>query len=63
MDRLQHVVSAAVAAAADRRDDTAVTFHRVRGLADEAAGMAPRPARSLAPDRRRVPRLTEPWFC
>jgi len=35
----------------------------VRGLADEAAGMAPRPALTPAPDRRRAPRLTEPWFC
>jgi radical SAM superfamily enzyme YgiQ (UPF0313 family) len=49
MDVLQQAVAGAVAAAADRREDAAVTFHRVRGLADEAAGVAPR--------------LTEPWFC
>jgi radical SAM superfamily enzyme YgiQ (UPF0313 family) len=63
MDALQQVVAGAVAAAADRREDAAVTFHRVRGLADEAAGVAPRPALTPAPDRRRAPRLTEPWFC
>ena len=63
MDALQQAVSAAVAAAVDRREDAAVTFHRVRALADEAAGVAPRPAPTVAPDRRRAPRLTEPWFC
>jgi radical SAM superfamily enzyme YgiQ (UPF0313 family) len=63
MDALQAAVNAAVMAAADRRDDGAITFHRVRALADEAAGVAPRPAPTLAPDRRRAPRLTEPWFC
>jgi radical SAM superfamily enzyme YgiQ (UPF0313 family) len=63
MDALQQAVGAAVAAAADRREDAAVTFHRVRALADEAAGVAPRPASMPAPDRRRAPRLTEPWFC
>jgi hypothetical protein len=25
--------------------------------------VAPRPALTPAPDRRRAPRLTEPWFC
>jgi radical SAM superfamily enzyme YgiQ (UPF0313 family) len=63
MDALQQAVADAVAAGADRREDAAVTFHRVRGLADEAAGMAPRPALTPAPGRRRAPRLTEPWFC
>lgn len=63
MDALQQTVSAAVAAAADRREDAAVTFYRVRALADEAAGLPPRPAPALAADRRRAPRLTEPWFC
>src|SRR5437667_319538 len=56
-------VGAAVAAAADRREDAALTFDRVRALAAAAAG-APAPAPvGLAPDRRRPPRLSEPWFC
>jgi radical SAM superfamily enzyme YgiQ (UPF0313 family) len=63
MDRLQQAVSLEVAAAADRREDAAVTFFRVRALADEAAGLAPRPGRPAVPGRRHVPRLTEPWFC
>ena len=63
MDALQRTVAAAVAAAADRREDAGVTFERVRALAAEAAGArAPEPL-ALAPDRRRPPRLTEPWFC
>jgi radical SAM superfamily enzyme YgiQ (UPF0313 family) len=63
MDRLQRAVSAAVAAAADRREDAAITFHRIRALAEEAAGLVPRPTPAVTPDRRRAPRLTEPWFC
>jgi radical SAM superfamily enzyme YgiQ (UPF0313 family) len=63
MDALQQTVSAAVAEAADRREDAALTFHRVRALADGAAGVAPRAIPATAPDRRRAPRLTEPWFC
>jgi radical SAM superfamily enzyme YgiQ (UPF0313 family) len=63
VDRLQHIVSADVAAAADRREDAAITFHRVLGLADTAAGVTPRATPRVAPNRRRVPRLTEPWFC
>ena len=63
MDALQQTVSAAVAEAADRREDAAITFHRVRALADEAAGAAPRAIPGTAPDRRHAPRLTEPWFC
>jgi radical SAM superfamily enzyme YgiQ (UPF0313 family) len=63
MDALQQAISADVAAAADRRQDAALTFHRVRALADEAAGLPPRAMPALAPDRHRAPRLTEPWFC
>jgi radical SAM superfamily enzyme YgiQ (UPF0313 family) len=63
MDTLQAAVAAAVATAADRREDAAVTFDRVRGLAAKAAD-APTPGPiGLAPDRRRPPRLSEPWFC
>jgi len=63
MDALQTAASAVVAAAADRRDDAIDTFHRVRTLADEAAGGAPRPMLAPRPAGRRAPRLTEPWFC
>jgi radical SAM superfamily enzyme YgiQ (UPF0313 family) len=65
MDALQARVAGAITEAAPRAEDAALTFDRVRALAAEAAGattptaLAPR----LAPDRRRPPRLTEPWFC
>lgn len=64
MDDLQARVEALVAAAGERREDAAVTFTRVRALADEAAASPGRPA-PVPPDpaRRRPPRLTEPWFC
>jgi radical SAM superfamily enzyme YgiQ (UPF0313 family) len=64
MDRLHADVSAAVADAAERKEDAALTFARIADLADAMAGA---PARKIAttpePDRRRPPRLTEPWFC
>ena len=65
MDALQGAVAAAVARAAESGEDAAVTIERVRGLADEAAGLPSRSgvAARLAPDRPRPPRLTEPWFC
>ncbi len=63
MDRLSGVVTSAVAGAADRREDASATFGRVRALADEAAGAAPRTTETLDPNRIRPPRLTEPWFC
>ncbi len=63
MDRLAADVAALVAAAADRREDAALTFQRVAGLADEAAGLAPRAVAATPRERARAPRLTEPWFC
>jgi radical SAM superfamily enzyme YgiQ (UPF0313 family) len=63
MDALQAATSALVAAAADRRENAPETFHRVRRLADEAAGIAPRPLLAGGRARRPAPRLTEPWFC
>ncbi|MBI2159112.1 MAG: radical SAM protein [Candidatus Rokubacteria bacterium] len=63
MDRLADAVAAAVAGAADRREDASVTFGRVRALAEEAAGATPRATAALDPHRARPPRLTEPWFC
>jgi radical SAM superfamily enzyme YgiQ (UPF0313 family) len=65
MDPLHADVSAAVAEAAERKEDPALTFARVVDLADAAAGLAPerRAGAEREPDRRRPPRLTEPWFC
>jgi radical SAM superfamily enzyme YgiQ (UPF0313 family) len=63
MDRLQAAVSRTIAAATSRDEDAAATFDRVRALADEAAGVVSAPRRVLPADRRRAPRLTEPWFC
>jgi len=63
MEALHHEVSSAVAGAADRNQDAADTFYRVRGLADRASGVGPRPFAPPAPGRKRPPRLTEPWFC
>ena len=63
VDALQSAIAAAVATAADRREDAALTFDRVRVLAAATAGVpAPAPI-DLAPDRRRPPRISEPWFC
>src|SRR5436190_87909 len=61
VDRLADDVAALVAAAAERDEDAAVTFDRVRALAAAAAGAAPPAPVALAADRRRPPRLTEPW--
>ena len=63
MDRLAGAVAALVAEAADRREDPATTFDRIRRLADETAGAPPRAAVAPRPERERPPRLTEPWFC
>jgi radical SAM superfamily enzyme YgiQ (UPF0313 family) len=65
MDRLQQAAADLVAEAAERGEDAAMTFDRIRALADAAAGGAPRAplAPRLDPDRRRPPRLTEAWFC
>ena len=63
MDRLAADVAALVAQAAERNEDAAVTFDRVRALAASVAGGAPPRPLGLPADRRRPPRLTEPWFC
>jgi len=63
METLHAEVVALVAAAADRREDAALTFQRVRELAARTAGLTPRPISPLDSKRRRPPRLTEPWFC
>ena len=63
MEALHAEVSAVVASAADRREDAAVTFQRVRELADRTAGLPVRPISAPDAKRKRPPRLTEPWFC
>lgn len=63
VDALAERVGALVAESADAGEDAAVTFGRVRRLADEAAGAAPRELTAPGLDRKRPPRLTEPWFC
>jgi radical SAM superfamily enzyme YgiQ (UPF0313 family) len=65
MDALSDHVSRLVAGAAERREDSALTFGRVRAAADEVAGVpaAETAVAAAARDRARPPRLTEPWFC
>jgi hypothetical protein len=65
MDALQAEVARIVQEAAEAHADEAVTFDRVRALAAEKAGVPARgqDAPRRDPDRRRPPRLTEPWFC
>jgi radical SAM superfamily enzyme YgiQ (UPF0313 family) len=63
MEALHADVSSLVAGAADERQDAAVVFQRVVEAADRAAGVAARPLVPPAPNRKRPPRLTEPWFC
>jgi radical SAM superfamily enzyme YgiQ (UPF0313 family) len=64
MDGLQEEIAALVAEAADGTEDPAVTFARVRARADAAASAPARPPLAApARDRRRPPRLTEPWVC
>jgi radical SAM superfamily enzyme YgiQ (UPF0313 family) len=61
MDRLQKDVAALVEADARAGTDPALTFCRVKSLAN---GRDPAAARLLLPrDRLRAPRLSEPWFC
>ena len=63
VERLAEEVAGVVAGGAERNEDAALTFDRVRSLAAAAAGV-PAPAPVDLPARRpRPPRLTEPWFC
>lgn len=63
MDALHARVAAEVEAADARGAEPLDTIARVEALAREAAGLPVGHARILAPDQRRVPRLTETWFC
>jgi radical SAM superfamily enzyme YgiQ (UPF0313 family) len=61
MDRLQKEVSAVVEQGAKAEEDTALTFYRVKALAEQR-----RTEDAVSPlrhDRVRAPRLSEPWFC
>jgi radical SAM superfamily enzyme YgiQ (UPF0313 family) len=61
MDGLQKQVAALVEADAKAAVDPALTFARVRALAD---GNEPEQVASPLPaERVRAPRLSEPWFC
>ncbi len=66
MDALYRAVSDRVAAATQAGEDPRTTFAKIRALAFAAAGRteeASAGAEDAAARRRRVPRLTEPWFC
>ncbi|HTM20353.1 MAG TPA: radical SAM protein, partial [Kofleriaceae bacterium] len=61
LDVLQQALSARMAAAAESEEAPRDTYVALRALIDDAAGR--RRAPPALPPRRRVPRLTEPWFC
>ena len=63
MDALQGRVAAEVEAATARKEEPLATIARVKVLALAAAGLPHGHVRTLSPDQRRVPRLTESWFC
>jgi radical SAM superfamily enzyme YgiQ (UPF0313 family) len=64
MDALEAQAGRLVADAAERDEDPATTFHRLRAIATRAAGAEPAPLPPPPdPARPRAPRLTEPWFC
>ncbi len=63
MDSLQQRIAREVEAAAERGEDPLTTILRVKVLALAAAGLPHGHVRTLSPDQRRVPRLTESWFC
>jgi radical SAM superfamily enzyme YgiQ (UPF0313 family) len=61
MDQLQKDVAALVEEDAEKGEDAAATFFRVKALAHggEPVNIVP----PMPADRRRAPRLTESWFC
>jgi radical SAM superfamily enzyme YgiQ (UPF0313 family) len=61
MDELQRDVASLVEQSTKAGEDAALTFYRVKALAEKRS---PDEARSPLPlDRTRAPRLSEPWFC
>jgi radical SAM superfamily enzyme YgiQ (UPF0313 family) len=63
MDQLQRAVYSAVERAATDGEDRATTFSTVVRLAHEAAGHSGPPSVTRARDKKKVPGLTEAWFC
>jgi len=65
MDELHQAVTGLVEEATKGDEDPAVTFRRIRALADAVrAGRQPTAVSGEVPlERKRPPRLTEPWFC
>ena len=65
MDHLHQAVATTVEEATRVGEDPAITFYRVRTLASVAHGNRMPALVSPAPSkqRKRPPRLTEPWFC
>ena len=65
MDTLQNAMSKTVEEATKAEEDPAIIFYRLKELAVAMReNRPPRPVQiSLDPNRRRPPRLTEPWFC
>jgi radical SAM superfamily enzyme YgiQ (UPF0313 family) len=63
MDQLHAKVSELVAAAAEQKEDAAVTFARIQDLAHEASEVDSDVSTASAPRPHAVPRLTEAWFC
>lgn len=65
MDHLHRAVAAIVEEATRAEEDAAITFCRVRSLASVAHGhrMPAVAFPALSGQRKRPPRLTEPWFC
>jgi radical SAM superfamily enzyme YgiQ (UPF0313 family) len=63
MDALQPRLAALIEDGAARHEPPAETIARVKALVLGAAGLPHEHVRVLAPDQRRVPRLTESWFC
>ncbi len=65
LDQLHQEISSAVENAATCDEDPVDTFHRLRAIACRLADRAAPAARKSnpRPDRKRPPRVNEPWFC
>lgn len=61
MDRLQKEVAEVVEQGAKAEEDSALTFYRVKALAEQRG--TENVFSPLRHDRMRAPRLSEPWFC
>ncbi len=65
MDRLHEEVLSLAKEAAEKEEDSALTFFRIREAAADILGRHGRAGApvTLSPDRIKPPRLTESWFC